>query len=266
LPDAETGSLKGVRIMPKPGTIRVGTSGWMYKHWRGPFYPPEFPVKRWFAHYAATFDTVEINNTFYHLPPVETFTAWRRQAPPGFLYALKASRFLTHRKKLKDAAEPLDNILGRARKLGPYLGPILYQLPPRWHCDLERLQDFLSLLPADLTHVFEFRDPSWCNEGVKALLEEAGANYCIHDMRGFTSPDWVTGPIAYVRFHGPTEVKYAGRYERDHLRRWADKLEVFAHSGHSVYAYFNNDAEGHAVANGLELLEMLGADKAVLTQ
>jgi uncharacterized protein YecE (DUF72 family) len=244
--------------MRGPGPIRVGTSGWMYKHWRGPFYPPDLPVKRWFAHYAATFDTVEVNNTFYNLPPVETFDAWKKQAPAGFVYALKASRYLTHRKKLKDAAGPLENVLGRARRLGKHLGPILYQLPPHWRCDAGRLREFLALLPASLTHVLEFRDPSWCNEPVRELLEEAGASYCIHDMRGFACPDWVTGPAVYVRFHGPTEVKYAGRYARAHLRRWADKIAGFAESGRAAYVYFNNDDRGYAVANALELKEMLG--------
>jgi uncharacterized protein YecE (DUF72 family) len=252
--------------MPEPGRIRVGTSGWQYRHWRGPFYPPELPVKHWFAHYAATFDTLEVNNTFYNLPAAETYEAWSKQAPPGFLYALKASRYLTHRKKLKDAAEPLANVLGRARHLGPHLGPILYQLPPHWHCNLERLREFLALLPTDLTHVFEFRDPSWCNDGVRELLEEHGASYCIHDMRGFDCAEWVTGPVAYVRFHGPTEVKYAGRYDRAHLRQWADKMQRFAESGRAVYAYFNNDDAAYAVANALELREMLGVGKAALAQ
>jgi uncharacterized protein YecE (DUF72 family) len=135
-------------------------------------------------------------------------------------------------------------------------------LPPHWRCDPERLRGFLALLPADLTHGLEFRDPSWCNEQVRELLEEAGASYCIHDMRGFACPDWATGPAVYVRFHGPTEVKYAGRYSRDQLRRWADRIEAFAESGRAVYVYFNNDDRAYAVANALELMEMLGVAAA----
>jgi len=246
--------------MPRLGAIRIGTSGWIYKHWRGLFYPPRLPARQWFAFYANTFDTVEINYTFYRLPGPEVFVEWRRQAPPDFLYAVKASRFLTHRKKLKDPAEPLENILGRARELGPRLGPVLYQLPPRWHANVERLREFIRLLPGDLHHVFEFRDPSWYNDDVRALLAETGMGFCIHDMRGSVSPAWVTGPIAYLRFHGPTDVAYAGRYGRTPLRRWVEKIEEFRDSGHDVYAYFNNDGGGHAVTNARELQELLGIE------
>jgi uncharacterized protein YecE (DUF72 family) len=143
------------------GDLRIGTSGWNYRHWRGVFYPPDLPVKKWFAFYQRFFDTVEINNTFYRLPAARVFEEWRRQAPTGFIYAVKASRFLTQRKKLKDPEQPLENILGRARHLGSRLGPILYQLPGRWHCNVQRLRDFFACLPGDLEHVFEFRDPSW---------------------------------------------------------------------------------------------------------
>src|SRR5262249_34090693 len=163
----------------------------------------------------------EINNSFYRLPTAEAFAGWRRQAPPGFVYAVKASRFLTHFKKLKDPAGPLENILGRARLLGPHQGPALYQLPPHWRCDAGRLRGFLAGFPAALRHVLEFRDPSWYTDEVRDLLEEAGVGFCIHDLRGQPCPAWVPGPLAYLRFHGSTEVAYAGRYDRDHLRAWA---------------------------------------------
>jgi uncharacterized protein YecE (DUF72 family) len=129
------------------GQVRIGTSGWIYKHWRGVFYPERLPAREWFAFYARSFDTVEINNTFYRLPSPAAFAAWHDQAPPGFVYAVKASRYLTHMKKLKDPADALERILGRARLLGPYLGPVLYQLPPHWRCDLDRLREFLAALP-----------------------------------------------------------------------------------------------------------------------
>jgi len=245
--------------MTKPGQVRIGTSGWIYRHWRGVFYPPVLPTSRWFAHYAQHFDTVEINNTFYRLPSEEAFDTWRRQAPPGFVYAIKASRYLTHRKKLKDAAEPLQNLLGRARRLGPHLGPILYQLPPHWRADPGRLREFLALLPRDLRHVFEFRDPTWCDEAIRALLSEARVGTCLHDMHGFDCPAWVTGRVVYVRFHGPSAVKYAGSYAAAHLRTWAERLRAFQESGHDVYAYFNNDEGGHAVANARELRRLVAA-------
>jgi uncharacterized protein YecE (DUF72 family) len=239
------------------GDVCIGTSGWNYRHWRGVFYPKELPVKRCFEFYCRQFDTVEVNNTFYRLPDREVFVDWRKQAPPGFLYAIKASRFLTHLKKLKDPAEPLANILGRARALGPHLGPVLYQLPPHWHCDLDRLRDFISALPQDLSHFFEFRDPSWCNEAVRDLLMETGMGYCIHDMRGFECPAWATGPVVYVRFHGPTALRYAGCYTHAHMERWAERINDYRRAGYTVYAYFNNDNAGYAIRNALELRRLL---------
>ena len=245
------------------GRIRIGTSGWIYRHWRGVFYPRELPVKRWFAFYAEHFDTVEINNTFYRLPSESAFAAWRKQAPNDFLYAIKASRFLTHMKKLRDAQAPLANVLGRARRLGPRLGPILYQLPPRWHADAARLRQFIELLPANLNHVFEFRNPSWCNDEIRELLTAAGMSYCVHDMRGFECPRWLTGPVGYVRFHGPAEPKYSGRYSESHLGAWAEQIQQWSADGHDVYVYFNNDAQGHAVTNARELLTLVGATPAL---
>ncbi len=244
------------------GHIRIGTSGWIYRHWRGIFYPPALPTARWFAHYSKHFDTVEINNTFYRLPAPEVFTEWRRQAPPDFTYAIKASRFLTHMKKLKDPAESLERILGRARELGPHLGPVLYQLPPRWHCNVDRLREFIACLPFDLQHVFEFRDPSWYADAVRELLTGTGMGFCIHDMKGSHCPRWVTGPVVYVRFHGPTAVKYAGSYSRAHLAAWADDIRAWHAEGRRVYVYFNNDGGGHAIANARTLRELVGTSAA----
>jgi uncharacterized protein YecE (DUF72 family) len=236
----------------------------MYRHWRGVFYPPDLPVKDWFRYYAQHFNTVEINSTFYRLPAPETFLDWLLQAPRGFLYAVKASRFLTHRKKLKDPEEALQTMLQRYRLLGPSLGPILYQLPPRWRCDLERLRHFLALLPRDLSHVFEFRDPSWCNEAVRALLEETGMSFCIHDMRDFLCPLWVTGPVIYLRFHGPTARKYAGRYPIDDLQVWAERIHFLQGAGRPVYMYFNNDDRGYALVNAREMRNLLLAPASAL--
>src|SRR3954447_26738006 len=244
--------------MTERGQVRVGTSGWVSRHWRGIFYPPRLRVRDWFAFYARHFDTVELNNTFYRLPSMTAVSAWKEQAPPGFLYAVKVSRFLTHRKKLKDAEEPLDTILGLARRLGNHLGPLLFQLPPRWHCDLPRLRQFIGLLPRDLTHVFEFRDPSWYNEEVRALLAETGMSSCIHDMPGLTCPEWLTARTVYIRFHGPDAQRYAGRYDRARLRDWAGKINSYRKAGHDVFIYFNNDGGGHAVTNAVQLREELG--------
>lgn len=237
--------------------IRIGCSGWNYRHWRGLFYPDGLPVKRWFAHYAAAFDTVEINNSHYRLPEAQVFNAWREAAPPGFLYAVKASRFLTHHKKLKDPEEPIDRLVGRARHLGERLGPLLYQLPPRWRLDLARLRDFLDLLPRDVVHVLEFREPSWMTDAVFALLEERGMSFCTHDMPGLDVPRLAVGPIAYVRFHGTTG-KYVGRYPRETLESWHGWMREQADAGRQVLAYFNNDIHGHAIEDALELKRLTG--------
>jgi len=235
--------------------MRIGCSGWNYRHWRGLFYPEGLPQKRWFDHYAATFDTVEINNSFYRLPSADTFAKWRDQAPPGFCYAVKANRFLTQAKKLKDCAEPLERMLGPFRHLGDRLGPILYQLPPRFRVNLERLEEFIALLPRDLVHVFEFREKSWLSEEVLALLDARGVSFCAHDMPGSATPRWAAGPIAYVRFHGATG-KYWGRYSDEGLLLWTDWIVEQART-RPVWCYFNNDIEGHAIQDALTLRAMV---------
>src|SRR5215218_744824 len=140
-------------------SIRIGCSGWQYRGWRGDFYPATLPLNRWFEYYAERFNSVEINNTFYRLPEPRTFAIWGGQAPAGFKYAVKASRYLTHMKKLKDPEEPLDRFFSGAKRLGRSLGPVLYQLPPRWTVQLERLGIFLDALPRRRHHAIEFRDP-----------------------------------------------------------------------------------------------------------
>ena len=236
--------------------IHVGCSGWVYRHWRGLFYPEGLPQKRWFERYSEDFDTVEINNSFYRLPKAETFDAWREQAPPGFRYAVKANRFLTQAKKLKDCEEPIARMMAPFRHLGGALGPILYQLPPRFRLNLERLETFLDLAPKDVTNVFEFRDKSWYAPETLALLDRYGASFCAHDMPGSASPREAVGRIAYIRFHGG-EGKYWGRYSDECLLDWADWMVAEARAGRPVWAYFNNDAEAHAVHDALTLKAMV---------
>jgi uncharacterized protein YecE (DUF72 family) len=199
---------------------------------------------------------VEINNSFYMLPKAETFDKWREQAAPGFRYAVKANRFLTQAKKLKDCEEPLGRMLPLFRRLGDTLGPILYQLPPRFKLNLERLESFLALLPPDLIHVFEFRDTSWYVPGTLALLERYNASFCVHDMPGSASERWATGPIAYVRFHGG-EGKYWGRYSDEHLLSWTDWMVQQARAGREIWAYFNNDIDAHAIHDAQTLKAMV---------
>ena len=241
------------------GRWRIGTSGWVYPHWQGVFYPSDLKQPHWFRHYAREFDTVEINNTFYRLPAEKTFDRWREQAPAGFTYAVKASRYITHVRRLKDCAEPLQRFLHRVQRLGNHLGPILYQLPPRWRANPERLAAFATLLPADRLHVFEFRDERWFTEPVREVLAEHNLSFCIFDMPGLRCPQWITGPIVYVRFHGSASL-YAGRYTQEELAQWAETIRGFLATGRDVYAYFNNDAFGHAVINARELRALLSHD------
>lgn len=237
--------------------VRVGCSGWMYRHWRGILYPPGLPQKRWFSRYAEDFDTVEINASFYRLPLASTFEGWRDKAPPGFRYALKVNRFITHLKKLAGVQPEVDRFAELARLLGPSLGPLLYQLPPSLHLDLQRLDSFLELLPRDLEHVFEFRHKSWYVAETYALLDRHGAGFCVHDMPGSASPRVAVGPIAYVRFHGSTG-KYWGRYPDEALLDWADWLLEQARGGRSAWAYFNNDIYGHAIHDAQTLKSIIG--------
>jgi uncharacterized protein YecE (DUF72 family) len=241
--------------MPR-GRIRVGCSGWQYRHWRGDFYPADLPQTRWFEHYARTFDTVEINNSFYRLPERATFASWARRAPLRFEFAVKASRFLTHMKKLKDPEEPIDRLFTRMRALGTHLGPVLYQLPPGWGADAGRLGHFLDALPRDARHVMEFRDPSWYAPAILDLLARRRVALCLHDMAGSATERVRLGPFVYVRFHGAS-AKYGGGYSEDRLRGWADWLAAQRHDGCDVYAYFNNDVGGHAPRDAVTLRRLL---------
>jgi uncharacterized protein YecE (DUF72 family) len=238
------------------GGARIGCSGWQYKHWKGDFYPDAVPQARWFEHYASVFDTVEINNSFYRLPERATFAAWARRAPSGFEFAVKASRFLTHMKKLKDPEEPIDRLFSRMRALGSHLGPVLYQLPPGWKVDRDRYAAFLDALPRGSRHVVEFREPSWYAPEILALMARHRVALCLHDMPGSATERERHGPFVYVRFHGATG-KYGGSYDEARLRSWARWLNGQRDAGYSVYAYFNNDVGGHAPRNALTLRRML---------
>ena len=236
----------------------IGTSGWVYPHWRGVFYPWNLPSGQWLEHYAARFDTVELNNTFYRLPSESAFKRWKDDAPAGFTYAVKASRYITHMKKLAGVEEALPRFLERCHLLGDRLGPILYQLPPFWACNADRLRDFLRLLPRNLDHVFEFRHASWLNETVFALLEAHGAALCIVSLPDFPCLLRATAPFVYVRLHG-AEAKYGSCYNERELGWWAEQILGFVQDGKEVYAYFNNDAYGYAVQNAVRLKELVAA-------
>jgi uncharacterized protein YecE (DUF72 family) len=233
------------------GRARVGSSGWVYKDWRGLVYPEKLPQRRWFEHYATLFDTVEINNTFYRLPPVGTVDTWAQQAPTGFVYALKLGAFGSHRMKLRDAQSWLPNHLDRAERLGPSLGPTLVQLPPHWKRNVERLDEFLSVAPRRLRWAIELREPSWLHDDVFDVLRRHGAALCLHDLLP-KHPRILTADWTYARFHGPQALDqpYVGRYGSQGLRTIAAHLSTWLDEGCDVYAYFNNDYQGDAVADG----------------
>jgi uncharacterized protein YecE (DUF72 family) len=240
------------------GEVRVGCSGWVYKDWKGVVYPAELRQRDWFSYYATQFDTVELNNTFYRLPTEAAAEQWGAQAPPRFVYAVKLGQFGSHRMKLRDAARWLPNHLDRVRRLGPALGPNLVQLPPRWKRNATRLDEFLSVAPKDLRWAVELRDPSWLHDDIYSVLERHDAALCIHDLL----PDhpWkLTATWTYVRFHGPRATKepYHGRYGARRLARPAARMQGWLESGVDVYAYFNNDYEGHAVQDARWLRERL---------
>jgi uncharacterized protein YecE (DUF72 family) len=215
-------------------------------------YPESLPVARWFGTYADLFDTVEINNTFYRLPAPETVDKWAAQAPSGFVYSVKLGQFGSHRMKLRDAASWLPNHMDRVERLGPSLGPTLVQLPPRWHRDVERLDEFLTAAPGTVRWAVEFRDSSWLHDDTFSVLERHGAALCVHDLL----PDhpWIlTTDWAYLRFHGPDpeRTRYEGAYTGRRLWRPAERAGAWIDQGADVYAYFNNDFHGHAVDDAL---------------
>jgi len=237
--------------MGPKAAIRIGCSGWQYRHWRGDFYPAALPTSRWLEYYASHFDTVEINNSFYRLPEANTFASWRGRVPGTFVYAVKASRYLTHMKKLKDAAPAVERFFERADHLGDRLGPLLYQLPPRWARNTERLEAFFRILPADRLHAIEFRDPSWYDDTTFALLDRYRIALCLHDMAGSASGRLQVGPFGYLRLHGPQ--RYSGGYADADLARWADWCVEAQRHGRSVFVYFNNDIGGHAPRDAARL-------------
>jgi uncharacterized protein YecE (DUF72 family) len=237
--------------------IRIGTSGFHYKHWIGRFYPAKTAAAKMLDFYLQHFDTVELNNSFYRLPTAEAFDAWREATPPNFVFAVKASRFLTHNKKLKDPGQALDNLLPRAAHLGPKLGPILFQLPPRWRVNAARLESLLEILPRDLRYAFEFRELSWITPAITSMLTRFNAAFCIYELAGYHSPFHITADFAYVRLHGPDRGKYQGSYSKEKLQAWARRIETWAADLKAVYIYFDNDQAGYAAANALTLKEMI---------
>ena len=244
-------------------TVHVGTSGWQYRDWRGRLYPPGLPSREWLARYAEMFETVEVNNSFYRLPERETFARWRRQTPPGFVIAAKASRYVTHIRRIREVEEAVELFWERARALGPRLGPVLFQLPPRFPIQAGRLAHLLDGLPREMRAAFEFRDDSWHTDEVHGMLDRAGCALVWPDRPGSRATLPLTGGWGYIRFH-------QGRpddpgYERRKLRRWADRIAGLEAAG-DVFVYFNNDTGGAAIRDAPVLRELLAEREVRVAQ
>jgi len=238
--------------------VRVGTSGYLYRHWRSVFYPPRLAQEDWLPYYARFFDTVELNATFYRLPTPEAVDRWRVLVPEQFVFAVKGSRYLTHMKRLLDAGEGLRRFFGPVSRLGPKLGPTLWQLPPHLRPDTARLDLFLARLPPG-RHAVEFRDQAWYSEETCGVLDRHAAAFCEHDQIG-RPPPRLTGGWRYLRFHGAA-ARHAGRYGAASLRPVAEDLLAWGRRGRIAHVYFNNDADGHAVRDALDLLALLGEER-----
>lgn len=226
--------------------VHIGTSGWQYRDWRGSFYPAGLPQRDWLEYYCRHFRTLELNNSFYRLPAATAFAGWRRRTPDGFLVAVKMSRYLTHIKKLNDPREPVERFLERARELGPRLGPVLVQLPPRFEAAPDRLDETLGLFPASVRVAVEFRDPSWFTDAVREVLERRRAAFVLADSPRRRQPVWKTADWGFVRFHEGRS-QPAPCYGEGALRSWAERLAETFGRDEDVFAYFNNDHHACAI-------------------
>lgn len=240
---------------PPRGTadLRVGTSGWHYASWHGPFYPPEVKAKGELSYYATRFSATEINNSFYRVPTAKAVEAWRAGTPPGFLFAWKMSRFVTHYKRLVDVEESLAFIFDRMSGLGNKFGPVLFQLPPQLQADRERLAAVLQQLPGDMRFTFEFRHPSWYAPDILDLLREHDVSLCLSDHAAAPAPWVVTASFVYVRGHGPSG-RYWGSYSDETLAGWAADIALWRSEGRDVFCFFDNDVKSAAPQDADRLL------------
>ena len=237
--------------------IQIGTSGWTYDGWRGPFYPADVPKKQWLRWYARQFPTTEINGSFYRTPTLEAVRAWRDATPDHFVFAWKASKFITHWKRLTaNCQNSLELMETRLAALDPKVGPVLFQLPARFKADRQRLAAFLKMLSRRRIYAFEFRDASWYDEPIFALLRRHNIALCLSDHRDAPAPWEVTAQHVYVRGHGPTG-QYKDRYPRKTLELWASRMAQWRRKGLTTYCYFDNDQKSAAPKDARRLAEMV---------
>ena len=236
-------------------SVRIGTSGWTYAHWKGVFYPDDWPKAKWLEYYAQEFDTVELNATFYRLPNETTFQNWFKRTPEGFFWALKASRYITHIKRLADVNEALKRFYDLVGHLDTKLGPLLFQLPPSLKYDAHLAKTFLEHLDPSFRHAIEVRHPSWLNSEFFRQLQDNNTAFCISDTAGrYPYREEITADFVYIRLHGSRKL-YASEYTQEELEIWAEKITSW---GRETFLYFDNDFEGYAVRNARRLRHLLG--------
>ena len=240
----------------KNASIYIGTSGWKYKHWNNVFYPSDIKEKDQLNYYCELFETVELNNSFYRQPKEQNYLDWKSSVPNDFVFAVKANRYFTHLKKLKVEANDINTFLDRAAHLENKLGPILFQFPPTWKINIERLGNFLKLLPQNQEFAFEFRNTTWYHPEVDSLLRQYNIAFCIYELDGHLSPLTVTADFIYIRLHGPAG-KYQGFYTDSDLEKWAEFAKDAVKDSKKVYIYFDNDQAGYAAFNAKRLKELI---------
>ena len=237
------------------GKLYIGTSGWCYDSWAGNFYPRDLNKNKWLKYYSKYFNTVEINSSFYHLTRKETFNNWALQTPDNFVFVVKASRYITHIKKLVDCSEPFKKLLDSALGLGNKLGLFLFQLPPNLKKNIIKLEDFFKIILKNYRYVFEFRNESWFCDEVYNLLNEFGAGIAISSSPSFPYHEIITGNLYYIRMHG-SEQLYSSGYSEKELQKLSTFIRKNLKKNINTYVYFNNDASGYAIENALKLIKL----------
>ncbi len=251
-------------IPKRKGNVFIGTSGYNYNHWsKGVFYPENLKQKEWLEYYAKFFKTVELNVTFYRLPHEKAFESWKKRTPSNFSFAIKGSRFITHIKRLKDVEEPLENFFNRASLLRKKLSVVLWQFPPNFRINAERLDSFLKNLKKykNIRHAYEFRHESWFNNEIIELLEKNKCSFCLADWPEFDVKIPVMGNFVYVRRHGTGGELYGGCYSDFQLKKDAAMIKEWMYQGKNIYIYFNNDAHGWAIQNAITLQKILKSSR-----
>jgi uncharacterized protein YecE (DUF72 family) len=240
----------------KKGKIHIGTAGWHYKHWQGVFYPEQVRPPGFLSYYIQFLQTVELNNPFYRLPEPEKFTVWRKSVPEDFIFSVKASRFITHIKKLQEVQSSVENFIKNVSFLKEKLGVVLFQLPPAWNINIDRFENFIGILPEGYRYTFEFRNHTWYQDEIYEILRQYNVSFCIYELEHHQSPLIETADFVYIRLHGP-EGKYAGNYSDQILNQWAERCLSWQKKGKDVYVYFDNDQLGYAAFNAIKLQEIV---------